>query len=235
MLIASPRLSRADIDAWAARERTDARTSALGRDRDATALDVLRVFVAGRRGYVGVSWGKDSVVVADLAIRAGIDWPLVWVRVEGRENPDCPAVRDAFLAIHPGARYDEIVAAAGRDLTSGDGFAEAVQRHGPAHVSGVRGEESRTRALRMRRWGTDTANTCAPIGWWTGAEVFAYLYRRGLPAHPAYAMSRGGLLDRDRLRVASLGGDRGTGMGRREWELHYYPEETRAALDERKK
>jgi hypothetical protein len=33
----------------------------------------------------------------------------------------------------------------------------------------------------------------------------------------------GGRLDRERLRVAALGGDPGRGHGRAEWEAHYYP------------
>lgn len=55
--------------------------------------------------------------------------------------------------------------------------------------------------------------------------MFAYLHRFDLPVHPAYAMSRGGLWDRDRIRVASLGGRRGEGMGRAEWERAYYGRE----------
>jgi len=89
-------------------------------------------------------------------------------------------------------------------------------------VSGVRGEESGVRKLRMRRWGTSSERTCAPIGWWCGGDVFAYLHQHDLPVHPAYAMSFGGTLDRNRIRVASLGGERGTGFGRRDWEHRYY-------------
>ena len=41
-------------------------------------------------------------------------------------------------------------------------------------------------------------------------------------------MTLGGRLDRTHLRVASLGGVRGTEMGRREWEWAYYRDELRA-------
>lgn len=99
-----------------------------------------------------------------------------------------------------------------------------------AHLSGVRGQESGARALRMQRWGTTTARTCAPIGWWTGLDVFAYLGLHDLPIHPAYAMNVGGMLDRERIRVASLGGKRGEGHGRAEWEARYY-RHALAALD----
>lgn len=46
--------------------------------------------------------------------------------------------------------------------------------------------------------------------------------------HPAYACSFGGALDRERIRVSSLGGQRGTGHGRREWEWAYYRDEMMA-------
>ena len=74
----------------------------------------------------------------------------------------------------------------------------------------------------MARWGESTERTCAPLGGWTGADVFAYLHTHRLPVHPAYACSLGGVLDRDRIRVAALGGERGRGHGRAEWERRYY-------------
>jgi hypothetical protein len=46
--------------------------------------------------------------------------------------------------------------------------------------------------------------------------VFAYLYHHQLPMHPAYAFTRGGFHDRERLRVSPPGGNPGTGWGRRE-------------------
>lgn len=72
--------------------------------------------------------------------------------------------------------------------------------------------------------GLSSLHTCAPIGWWSDTDVFAWLAARDLPVHPAYACSMGGMLERRHLRVAGIGGDRGTGFGRREWERRYYPE-----------
>jgi len=51
--------------------------------------------------------------------------------------------------------------------------------------------------------------------------------------HPAYACSMGGALDRAQLRVAALGGDRGSGHGREEWERRYYGREL-AEIERRK-
>ena len=61
-----------------------------------------------------------------------------------------------------------------------------------------------------------------PAGLVSAADVFAYLASRQLPVHPAYAMLGGGRYQRDRIRVSSLGGRRGDGMGRAEWEREYY-------------
>lgn len=237
MLIPSPRLSRADLDAWERHARLDramARASALARAGE-RAADALEGFLraAPGVGFQGASWGKDSGVCLHLATvvyaRSGLRLPIVWVRVEGRENPDCPAVRDAFLARFGAAiDYHEITVAAadgGGALTSAHGFAEAHRRFGDRHVSGVRADESRVRALSARSHGVSTERVCRPILGWTAAEVFAWHALHDLPLHPAYAMTMGGALDRARLRVASLGGDRGTGHGRRAWERRYYPDE----------
>lgn len=207
----------------------------------AKALKDMCDFAAAGPCYVGVSWGKDSVVVAHMA--QGLGLPLVWVRVEPIANPDCYRVRDAFIDRYPSARYSEAEVHCKRQdgelVTAGawdDGFDIAVARHGARHISGVRGEESAARRMRMCRWGVSTDNTCAPIGWWKGEDVFAYLCRHDLPIHPAYAMSFGGTLQRNRIRVDVIGNvrdtdhsgktweTRGNGHGRDIWEQKYYRE-----------
>jgi len=187
-----------------------------------------------RQVYLGVSWGKDSVVLAHLGADLGV--PFIWVRVEPMYSPECLLVRDAFLLMHPGVRYEEIVVRCTRDkagewIGTGrleQGFKQAVLMFGEHYISGVRGEESGDRKRRMLRSGTDTKRTCAPIGYWTGDDIFAAMHKHDLPIHPAYAMTIGGSLDRRRIRVATLGGERGTGWGRAEWERRYYGAEMRA-------
>lgn len=231
MLIRSPRHTPEDLDAWEVEERTDAlHAQRVDLEKKArAAMEELERFARGAIGYVGVSWGKDSVVVAHLAARVasfgGPSLPVVWVRVKERENPDCPLVRDAFMARHPHLRYEEIVAdVPAIGLTSSLGFEEAARRHGDRHISGVRAEESAVRKIRTRRWGLSTERACAPIAWWTHRDVFAFLHAHDLPVHPAYACLMGGILERKHLRVAALGGKRGQGFGRHEWEQMYYPE-----------
>lgn len=233
-LIESPRQTAADLAHWRSMERLDrvlAQSSELSR-MEQRALAVLREFARKGPSYVGVSWGKDSVVVAHLAWRLraeGVHLPLVWVRVEPIENPDCVLVRDAFLARFP-LVYHEVVAHCWHDETGRlrakgtleQGFARARDVVGARHVSGIRGQESSERALRMAHFGEATDSTCAPIGWWRGEHVFAYLAKYDLPIHPAYAMTWGGTLDRARVRVSALGLTRGTGRGRTTWERQYY-------------
>jgi phosphoadenosine phosphosulfate reductase len=246
VLIRSPRHTAADLAAWERLERYDralATSPRLARLEE-RAIDVIRAFAAAGPCYAGVSWGKDSVVVAHLVLRADVGIPIAWFPAGRVENPDCALVRDAFLAMHPGIDYREIEAAGdmlpafapGDELVSGeagahvghDGYQAEFERVsrllGRRYISGVRAEESGIRKLRMRISGVAGRNTCRPIGWWKGEDVFAYLAKWDLPIHPAYAMSFGGALDRRTLRVSTIGGERGRRFGRREWEARYYPE-----------
>lgn len=234
-LIVTDRHAPEDLEVWARLERLDRLRVLQGRRRmdrmEAAAMEAIRDFFAAGPGYVGTSWGKDSVVVAHLAWRVDPEIPVVWCRLEPYDNPHCVQVRDAFLSVHSGAYHE--VTVQGPPLVDGSlptgarrpAFALAAERFGDRYVSGVRSEESGARKLREMHFGIATDRTCAPITRWTGEDVFAYLCRYELPIHPAYAMTRGGRLERKRLRVASLGGLRGIGVGRREWERHYYGEE----------
>jgi phosphoadenosine phosphosulfate reductase len=240
MLIASPRHTARDLEVWATHARTDAilgRMLARGK-KPARALQAIRDFVATTRAYVSVSWGKDSTVVAHLAwlLRHEIDLPLVWVKGSWWFNPDCERVRDAFLQQHPGLRYEEIVVEYDytRELTAASslyfrhGLAEAVRRHGPGHITGVRAQESRVRRISMCKFGENSASGSMPLGWWTTKDVFAYLEAHDLPVHPIYAMTMGGLFDREHLRVDMLAEERGAERGRVEHEWTYYRDEIRA-------
>lgn len=233
-----------DREAWARLERYDAALAGslpLGRMAD-QARTVIEEF-AKSPCYASTSWGKDSTVLAHLVATSQADIPLVWVRVQDLENPDCLLVRDAFLDQYPQVHYEEIEveATAARwwedgaqdapnsQRTSRGGFAIAEARHGARHISGIRAEESRVRGMAMARWGEAGPRAARPIGRWTATDVFAYLHRHDLPVHPAYSYSHAGRLDRRWLRVSSLGGVRGSDRGRSEWEQSYYPEVIRHA------
>lgn len=244
-LIRVPQQTERDIEAWERDAQADpiVARSARHKRKVEQATEALRAFAAAGPCYAGVSWGKDSVCVAGLIAELQLPITLVWIRVEPVANPHCVLVRDEFLSRYPSLGYVEIQEWCERDPERGwlakgtleRGFARAAKLFGESYVSGVRGEESAARKLRMRAHGISSSKTCAPIGWWSGADVFAYLHARDLPVHPAYAMSMGGAIKRERLRVASLGGSserlsgiaydggkRGDGFGRLEMERRYY-------------
>lgn len=189
--------------------------------------------------YLGVSWGKDSVVVADLCARNKIGVPFVHLRCIPSHNAYCDMVRDEFLKKYPSVFYKEIIVDYSdiyarnlpphiqdklTDIEWYKGFKEASIQFGDRHISGVRGKESNVRMLRMKRWGISSPNTCAPIGYWSTDDVFAYLYTYNLPVHPNYGMLGGGRWNRERIRTAEIGDIHGTGGGRTEWEREYYPD-----------
>lgn len=187
----------------------------------------IRRFVDGGACHVGVSWGKDSVVVAHLVRAISADIPIVWLRMEGAENPDCFAVRDAFLSDFP-SNYAELA----RPVVWENGVMAmrpwsellAAQRSGfgERRITGIRSQESGVRSMSAAVHGVATERSCRPILDWSTAQVFAYLLCFNLPIHPAYAMNQGGRLDIERLRVDFVGDDAGRDQGRREWELAYY-------------
>jgi phosphoadenosine phosphosulfate reductase len=249
VLIDSPRLTAADRAAWARLEHYDDALSADPKlDRlEAQGIAAVAEFAGVDDGwYVSVSWGKDSVVAAHIALQAVPDARVVWVKSKHFEMPECEAVRDAFLAMHPRARYDEAEVTLRNPKRGEPGY---DTRHLDPHadhqdvlkeeltgryVSGLRAEESRMRRMSIGHRGLVTRNTCRPIGRWDATQVFAYLYREGLPVHPAYAMTVGGRLDRRWLRVHPLCSAPPAmsavyGSDSAEWEDQYYGDVIAAA------
>ena len=249
MLIDSPRLTAADHQHWARMEHYD---DVLSRDPRLDRLadqgrHAIREWAAAGPGVASVSWGKDSVVMAHLAATSGVDVPLVWVRGEPWETPECQQVRDHFLAAHPHVRYEE------RPVTylnprRGEPGDDATDRPPPSwvfeqvvperYITGLRGQESRMRAMSIAHRGMVTARTCRPIARWTAEQVFSWLHREDLAVHPVYAMTSGGHYDRRWLRVHTLGGrgpDRSAvhGWDMTGWEDTYYGDVITAAIASR--
>lgn len=232
MLISSDRHTPEDLRLWAEHKNAD-HVHGMTIDRKIDeAIACVRQF-AEQPCYAGISWGKDSVVLAHLVAISGMRIPCVWFRIEPICNPDCERVATAFVDRWH-IDYHEIVRHCTRDAdgwhasgTLESAAAEAEQRWGIRRMLGIRASESHARRLTCLINGTATANTCRPLAWWTAADVMGYLARYNLPTHPVYAMLGGGRYERARLRVASLGGRRGDGIGRAEWEREYYGDELR--------
>lgn len=241
MLIDSPRLLPQDRAEWERRRRYDrAHAGRLGAMPD-QARAAVEEWATGRdEVIVAVSWGKDSVAVADLALTsaAAPRIRLVWVRQRWYENPDSLAVRDAFLARYPGVRYDErtVTTPVPRRWDWPDDDRSLYRPPGPRatgsvwptdRVTGIRADESDARRVSAHVHGQATDRTCRPILSWRQEQVFGYLAARNLPVHPVYAMTTFGGLDRPQLRVHSLGGMPGL-RHRGPWEDAYYGEVIRA-------
>ena len=202
------------------------------KEKEEKAKKLIKNFIELHRGncYCSVSWGKDSVVVADLCLRVDKKIPIVWIKVLPIYNPYCVDVRDKFLYIYKNICYTEYVSKCIIDNigcihskgTLEKGFKKACIDYGNKYITGIRSEESAIRTLRSKMYGEISVNTCAPINHWKNQDVFAYLAYYDLPIHPNYAMLGGGRYKREYLRVASLGGKRGMERGRREWEKEYY-------------
>lgn len=229
MLIQSARHRPEDLAIWREHEEAD-RIHGGKPELESKAersVEAITRFVA-EPCYAGISWGKDSTVMAHLIRRAGASIPFVWIKQPPAFNPDCESVRDAFLSRFL-LDYHEIVSwlrPSARDWhatgTLETGFREAEQRFGDRHISGIRAEESGGRKIRMRNYGLTSQNACAPLGWWTEQDVFGYLAHRDLPVHPCYAMLGAGRWPRNQIRTCRLDGKGGSQFGRAEWEQEYY-------------
>lgn len=236
MLLSSHRHSREDLAHWQTLQRLDEVTGALlARSRKPqAAIDSIKAFADSGACYVSTSWGKDSVVVTHLLTMTGLRLPVVHIVQEGpQHDPEQERVRDAFLERFDVEYHEIVVPHASREHRDDGrahfpaldiGIKEARKRFGERYIGGMRAEESGTRGRAIGSTFRPNAKSCWPIGRWTAQEVFAWLHMHDLPIHPSYACTMGGMLDRGRIRVGIIGGPKGTGHGRRDWEWRYYPD-----------
>ncbi len=240
MLVDSPRLTDADRAHWERLEHYDsvlAGDPRLDRLVDRAGRAIVE-FTASGSCFGGISWGKDSVIIAHLITLFAPHVPLIWARANRAESLECELVRDVFLAAHPGVRYEEHTYTWRVPLRGDPGWraerpgektgqprqdalGETLDPlYGGRRITGIRAAESGRRRMSARVHGLATGRSCRPILHWSAVDVFAYLHREGLPVHPAYAMSYGGQLDREWLRVHALRTEDGDEV----WERTYWPE-----------
>lgn len=226
MLIPSHRHTEADLRLWREHEAADLIHARRPRIALLVAKSIEAIRSVSGPRHCGVSWGKDSVVVAHLLRTTAPHVPLVYLR-QTTENPDCLLVRDDYLSRFPGQQYIEIPVIYDAGIVSHKNSAwknaieQAEREHGKP-ILGLRADESGMRRLSMRHLGLTTDNVCRPIGWWSVADVFAYLAAHELPVHPVYAMTGGGRWPRATLRTASITGTDADNFGRREHTSEYY-------------
>ncbi len=157
MLIPSHRHTAADLELWAELEEAD---QIFGRSQKLTervrrSIVEITAFASAGSCYAGVSWGKDSVVLASLIAVAAPQIPLIWLTYGGANNPDCAAVRDAFLRTHANVDYREIDVGSSKEMR--DDFSPAARSAGSKrYLSGVRADESGVRRMSVRNLGLKT-------------------------------------------------------------------------------
>jgi phosphoadenosine phosphosulfate reductase len=237
MLVSSHRHRLGDMELWRELEEADVvfGQRLLRSGRIERSLEAIHQFIASGPAYVGVSWGKESVCTAHLVRSVDIAIPIINLRCTNR-NPDCDAVRDAYLSTFPSDHREVVVdyenfhsrGLPHQELNklTDKAWHAAIRVSGKAfngrHILGIRAAESGGRKMRCHIWGENSPNGCAPLTWWSIEDVFGYLSHFNLPIHPAYAMIGGGRWPRERLRVAEIGDTHGTGSGRAEWEREFY-------------
>jgi len=236
MLIHSNRFRYGDLDYWQTLEYQDKLYSQINKSRIdhkiSNAIASIRLFTLEKPAYASISWGKDSTVLAHLVASHNISIPLVWIKVIPIFNPDCEKVRDAFISKYQCNYIEQEVTLipdtngkyhASKSLESGfKSISKTLETN--RYITGIRGDESGIRKMRQKINGVATLNTLAPITYWSTQDIYSYLYRFDLPVHPAYAMTKGGIINREHIRVASIGGKRGSNFDRTEWEKLYYPD-----------
>lgn len=235
MLIASERHTAKDLAIWRANEQVDFLHAKRLQKKIERSLAAVESFCEQGCGYVSVSWGKDSVACLDIVLTICPEITAVHLR-PSNHNPDCDAVRDNYLASNQvdyhevrvdystlhASELPEHLLDIETDKVWFAAWRKVARTFGARYHSGIRARESAQRAMRCKANGHSTANTNAPLAWWTQQDVFAYMASRSLPVHPAYAMVGGGRWDRRNLRVAEIGDTHGTGFGRTDWEREYY-------------
>jgi phosphoadenosine phosphosulfate reductase len=236
MLIESNRVTKTDLAAWDELMYFDiehSKTRAF-ENREKLTMSIIKEFIKSRRDYfVAVSWGKDSVVLADMFYRLGAVCKYIYIRNLAREPEGNILVRDKFLESRK-LDYKEIsynYSQADSSYFDKNGnprkwqhTLKELQNEYGCHVTGIRYDESAKRKRRYIFMGIETENSFAPFRYFTVKDVFAYLYKHNLPVHPNYAMLGGGRWDKYRIRVAAVGNQEGDSMGRAEWEREYYPD-----------
>jgi phosphoadenosine phosphosulfate reductase len=238
-LVDSPRLAPGDRAEWERRRRYDVAGARALRGKPGVARERIEEWAVGRDEVtVAVSWGKDSVAVAHLALTSAVAdrVRLLWVRQAWFENPDCEPVRDVFLAGHPGARYEERMVTSPHPRRWDDDADGRYRDPRPRargsvwpvdRVTGIRAAESDARAMSANVHGHSTDRTCRPVIDWSTQDVFSFLEAEGLPVHPAYAMTTLLGRARDGIRVHGLGGLPGL-RDRGPWEDTYYGRDIQA-------
>lgn len=223
MLLLSDRQTEKDLQLWKEYEEIDKITSYSQKKVELTKNAILDFCRLHDDVVIYTSWGKDSIVLLYFIAVMKITFPVLYVRFDDRDNPDCELVRDAFLEKY-NLNYHEESYDYHRVRKSGLHWKETAEKYGQHRISGIRNDESGRRLLNWKMYGFYSEYSCRPLSLWTNKEIFAFIEQNNLPLCPVYAYLGGGRWPRENIRTHSLAGSTADGFGRTEWEREYYPD-----------
>jgi 3'-phosphoadenosine 5'-phosphosulfate sulfotransferase (PAPS reductase)/FAD synthetase len=241
---------------WRAQYRAWAQTAGYQR-RVAQAVEIIHRADASGVIALAMSWGKDSVAVADLTLRTlgrrvpayhmassyelpGSDHVVAYFR-ERTDVEILPAKRTADEMIEwlreVGLGYERTRAsrraASAPKKSGGD---EWCAKHGyDITVLGMRADEAVGRRKLFTVRGpiyerSSGARIACPLAWWDTRDVWAYIVAHDVPYHRIYDCESHGYT-RETLRNAGWLTTTGAGLGRIAWLAHHYPAEYRRLAD----
>lgn len=176
-------------------------------------MDIDVLHYRCERVYVSVSWGKDSIVLAHLALSVNPSITLVhWASEQERHIANFDQVRDDFLTrFGSGCRYIEVADAAlmqgklsinGRQWSRDNGFDGVLM--------GLTREESRARKMTLSKGDANNIYTYSdgmrrgcPLANWTVDDITAYVAANGLKMLDLY--ERYGMQIRTSSRIKRQG------------------------------
>lgn len=175
--------------------------------------------------YIGVSWGKDSIVLLNMFLEIEPRLTAVFFRNIDKIPKETLDVRDAFISTHDPFKYIEHTYETPRNKPFKGEFKRFLPEYKKKfgiHVTGIRRDESAVRDMRFLIHGYESRWSFAPLSNLKCQDIFSYIYEHDLPLHSSYRMTGEGAFDRYRIRVAAIGNPRGRGVGRLVWEKRYY-------------
>jgi phosphoadenosine phosphosulfate reductase len=170
------------------------------------ALDVIKEALAIAPGYVGVSWGKDSVVLAHLCQQVDRDVLAINIGdlledLQDNYSEVSRAYCDRFNLNYQQFFYDE---------STDGGFFTQIQKLyelRPMAFIGCRAQENKRRASAIKKYGLihqyKSGNWRAfPLAYWSWRDVWAYICLHNLPYLNSYDHQLSG--DRATSRTAVI-------------------------------
>lgn len=198
------------------------------------------------KSYVGLSFGKDSIVLMDLVLKINPENKIVWVdRGEGGDTPDTFEMFEYYISkginieriMTDKSIFDILIQNSIEDILQKGLITKNLKQkfkdiqseyHG--FFWGLRAEENKkTRGkyakFRGEIWeNKNKKGICSPVLWWTGKDIWAYIIQNGLRYNNHYDIVKKKDFDREKTRYSNWAGLINIQRGRL-WELkRFYPD-----------